>query len=362
MKRYCIVSFCNIYVLPYAKKYIDAIQQSNYECTLLYWDRDAINGENDNYSGCVKKIYQRKLDSNARTSDKILGYISARNYFISVLKQEQYDGVIFLQSHAAVACFSVLNKKYKNKYVIDIRDYTLENFCIYRNLETRVILNSFMTVISSPAYRNFLPASNYVMAHNYLPFPISNINDIRNRKISHSDPIRISFVGTVRFFDMDKKILTLFANDNRFCICYYGRGSDILEKYCIERNIRNANFYGSFSPEMTIDFYKNTDLINNLYGNNSPYLDFALSNKLYHTGQLYIPILTCPDTYMANITDKYQMGFTFDVNDSKSPDKLYRWYRNLDWNQLKKGCDSFLSDVRSAEDTYQQKIHEFLIK
>ena len=47
MKRYCLVSFCNIYLLPYARKYIDAILASGAECDLIYWDRDAVNGEND---------------------------------------------------------------------------------------------------------------------------------------------------------------------------------------------------------------------------------------------------------------------------------------------------------------------------
>lgn len=44
MKRYCVISFCNMYVLPYAKLYIDSIIASGAKCDLIYWDRDAENG------------------------------------------------------------------------------------------------------------------------------------------------------------------------------------------------------------------------------------------------------------------------------------------------------------------------------
>ena len=58
-KRYCLVSFCNIYLLPYAKIYIDAINSAGAECDLLFWDRDAVNGENDKFDNCNKLYYQK---------------------------------------------------------------------------------------------------------------------------------------------------------------------------------------------------------------------------------------------------------------------------------------------------------------
>ena len=361
MKRYCLISFCNIYVLPYARKYIDAILASGAECDLIYWDRDAANGENDIFNGCNIFCYQRIITPETAAKYKLLGYAESTRFFIKKLKEVNYDGIIFLQTHAAVACQSILKKRYKDKYIVDIRDYTLENFTLYRHIEKVVFSKSFATVISSPAYSKFLPEQSYVIAHNYSPFPVDVVQSVRASAIEkHKDPIQISFVGTVRFIEMDKRILKTFANDERFKINYFGKGSDILEKFCKTEGIFNTEFFGSFSPDMTASFYNKTDLINNLYGNNTPFLDYALSNKLYHSGQFYIPVLVCPDTYMEEVTLKYDMGFVFDINLKEEKERLYEWYHSLNEKKFVEGCNNFISDVKEDNIEFEKMIQRFL--
>ena len=360
MKRYCLVSFCNIYVLPYVKLYIDAITASDAECDLLYWDRDAVNGQNDKFE-CKKICYQRKMTPESSFKEKILGYIQASRFFKLKLQEHNYDGVIFLQTHAAIACGEILTQNYKGRYIVDIRDYTLEEYKIYKKFEKKVIDNSYATVVSSPAYSHFLPKHNYVIAHNYSPFPEKMMQEIRKSTANRvGKPIQISFVGTVRFIDMDKKILKLFANDERFKINYFGSGSDVLERFCEENAIYNVEFYGSFSPEMTVDFYKKTDVINNLYGNHNPFLDYALSNKLYHAGQLYLPILVCPDTYMEQVSTEYNMGFVFNVENSASLDEFYKWFNEIDRKILVEGCNNFISKVKEDNAKFNEMILDFL--
>ncbi len=362
MKRYCLVSFCNMYVLPYAKLYIDAILSSGAECDLLFWDRDAVNGEKDGFDRCRKICYQRKMTPESSAIDKLLGYIECRSFIVKQLKKNNYNGIIFLQTHAAVACKGILKKKYKGKYIVDVRDFTLENHGIYKKMEEGVIADSFATVISSPAYSKFLPKRDFVIAHNYSPFPKEMVDDIRQSlDKKKEDFIQISFVGTVRFIDMDKKLLRLFANDKRFKLNYFGTGSDVLSDFCAKEGITNVEFYGSFTPDMTASFYKKTDLINNLYGNHNPFLDYALSNKLYHSGQLYIPILVCPDTYMEDVSLKYNMGFVFDVDRPEVKEQLYEWYNSLDRKALAKGCDAFISSVIEENAGFNRMLEEFLM-
>lgn len=360
-KKNCIVSFCNIYVLPYAKTYIDAIHSHGDECTLLFWDRDAVEGRNDELFNCDISCYQKLITPQSKGSEKIKGYFGAVQYFRKVLKKKHFDGIIFLQTHAAISCTSLLLKHYKKRYIVDIRDYTLENIGLYRAIESSLIKNSYASIISSPAYADFLPPHEYVVAHNYSPFDKSEIcSTIEKRNTSGKGCIRISFVGTVRFIDMDKRILRLFANDGRFHIGYYGTGSQVLEEYCKNERITNASFCGSFSPAETLSFYETTDMINNLYGNNDKFLDYALSNKLYHAAQLQIPILVCPNTYMEQIATEYNMGYVLDVTDSLSPDKLYSWFHSLDFDLLSAGADKFLKKVKADNEKYIQVIHGFI--
>lgn len=359
MGRFCLISFCNLYMLPYAKTYIDAICNSGNSCTLLFWDRDAVNGNNDYYPECEKICYQMKLTPKTSRFKKMIGYLKSSSFFKKVLNKENFSGLIFLQTHVAIFCDRTLKKKYAKKYIVDIRDYMLEGYSYFYNIEKRVLTNSFANIISSPAYTKFLPKGDYVLAHNLKLFDKKTIESIRNRKKSR-ETINISFIGTIRFIQMDKKVLSLFANDLRFNINYFGAGSDVLETWAKHNNIQNASFSGPFKPEDTSVLYQKTDIINNLYGSNSPYLDYALSNKLYHSIQFNMPILVCPNTYMAAITEKYGIGFVFDFDDPFIKEKLVEWYKNLDFNLTKKQCDILLKRVIEENNSFIATIERFL--
>ena len=357
MKNFCIVSFCNIYVLPYGKTYIDKILKSGNSCTLLFWDRDAVNGNNDSFEGCEKIVYQKKIKSNSGKFVKLIGYCGAASFFRKILFKRDFDGVVFLQTQSAVFTNKILLRKYHHKYIVDIRDYTLERFGWYRRMEIALIQNSFKVVISSPAYKKFLPNGNYIVAHNYSPFPKEVVSRVINNITI--EPIKISFIGTIRFLDMDKKILNVFKNDFRFQINYYGTGSEVLKNYCKANRIKNVDFYGSFSPSDTADFYMKTDIINNLYGNNTPFLDYALSNKLYHSGQFLKPILVCPNTYMEEVSLKYKMGFVFDIN-NPNKDLLFEWFNTYDKIEFKQGCEAFIEAVKKENEEFYNMIDSFI--
>lgn len=361
MKHFCIVSFCNIYYLPYAKYYIDTIVENGDKCTLLFWNRDGEDGEKDEYGDCSLITYNQRHTNSGSKKSQIKGYVYSSLLFNKTLLNNTFDGIVFLQTHAAIACIVPLLKRYVGKYIVDIRDYTLENFNFYKRLERLIIENSSFSVISSPAYKEFLPKSNYVVSHNYSPFSWEENMINQRMKMNRTEkPIQISFVGTIRFLEMDKKLLNMFANDYRFQLNYFGLGSDVLEEYCNQENIRNVSFHGSFSPEKTTAFYNQTDLINNLYGNNSPYLDYALSNKLYHCIQLKLPILVCPNTYMATVINKYNLGYVLDIDDPSSPDKLFLWFSHLDFDQFSQGCKRLLDSVKQDNMIFENKVKSFV--
>lgn len=165
--------------MQYAKLYIDAIIASGAKCDLIYWDRDAMNGAKDGFNECQKICYQRKMLPESFAIAKLLGYVESAAFIIKELKVNNYDGIVFLQTHAAIACKGIISKKYQGKYIVDVRDFTLENYNLYRKMEYKVITDSFATVISSPAYSKFLPKHDFIIAHNYSPFPYETVSKIR---------------------------------------------------------------------------------------------------------------------------------------------------------------------------------------
>ena len=357
MKKILILSYCNLYILPYAKTYIGSSIQSGNECTIVYWDRDCDGGDKDAYPGTIQIAYYRKITGKSSWKEKILGYIGATRLFRRVLKTQAYDFVVVLEATAGVACFDLLTKKYRQKYLLDIRDYSLENNKIFYYVESLVVRYSKMNVISSPAYRRFLPNSgSYVVSHNYFPSNCEEKCSDSFRDVeTNNNVINISFVGTVRFYDVNKKILDAFKNDNRFSINYFGKGSEVLKEYCHNNGINNARFHGAFNSEMTMNMYRNTQLINNLYGNHSKYLDYALSNRLYHACELRIPILVCKDTYMAEVVEKYNLGYAVDINKPVVPEEIYNWYIKFNIEQFALGCEKLLHDVELDNKEYIER-------
>ena len=296
----------------------------NCQYDIVYWDRKDI------IEGCgATNHYAMKyfLKVNASQFEKLKGYLKFRRYAVRVLKNEKYDGVILLSGNVAVLLKKILKKKYKKKYIVDIRDYYKESQKWYFNAEKDVLDSSGMAVISSKAFTKFLPCHKYYVVHNSHNITTSQINEFRaKRKKKKGEPVVISCIGGMRFFEQYKKILTYFANDDRFLVAFIGYGSNFLKKFCKEEMINNVYIHDGFPPEKTLDFYYNTDIVMNLYGNNTPLLDYALSNKLYYAAQLGLPILVCPNTYMEEVAVGNGFGFSLDLEDTTMRDKLYDYY------------------------------------
>lgn len=358
--RVCLVSFIAPYAIPYIDIYIKKIRDCNAECDIVFWDRD---GDCDNkIDGNIHYIpISRTVKRNKFRLRRYLQYIPVICGIRKYIKRGKYDKIIFLQTHAAVACKGIILEHYQKKYIVDIRDFTLENFFLFRKLEKVVILNSYCTVISSRGFEKFLPKYEYVIAHNYTPLNKDIVDEIRSKENNMSS-INISFIGYVRFYEMAKKLLKLFSNDDRFHISYIGTGAMTLKSFCDENEIFNVTLHDKFKPEETAYFYTNCDIINNLYGNHNKYLDYALSNKLYYAAQFRIPVLVSKDTYSSEIAERYHLGFSWDPDEDQSIEKLYKMYCNFDRTSMEVLADEFLSAVVYENTLFENRIEEFLKK
>lgn len=351
--KICFVSLDNINRIPYINRYRQVL---NCDYDIIYWNR------NNTIEECGAKNYYRyqfdiKKLKNIKIA-KLFGYIGFARYVGKVLKRNKYCGVVTMTGNCCVLNYLILRKHYKGKYIIEIRDYWKEKKRLYYILEKKAIENAYMTVISSSAYKRFLPEYTYVLSHNISIFPERAIASIRDR-VNRKKPIVISCIGGAKRLEYDKKVLLRFNNDTRFLIQYIGRGYEALIPFCESNGINNVHIEGMFPQEKTLYYYENTDIILNLYGNNTPTLDYALSNKLYFAAQMEKLILVCPHTYMAEISIKNGFGFVFDVDDESAPEKLYEFYMALDRKKLHEDCRLFLNKVSNDMNVYDEKIRAF---
>lgn len=322
--KVALVLGCNTHWTPYYYLYERMLTSRSVDFDLIIWNRELLDEKS---KGTVIPFNLPDISS-SKDPKKFYKFFLFANFVKKTIKRNKYDRVVFLGLQGCALPLEVFYyaREYRNKYWLDIRDYHYEWFKPYYFLEKIAIHNAREVAISSEGFKAFLPKERYIHVHNVDP----DIDElVRKHLRSHSEKIRICFIGNVRYLEENKKLLDVFKNDERFEIQYIGNGSEIVEQYCDDNDINNAIFAPSFPRERTIDFYNNADIINNIYGNDSLETTTALSNKLYYSIYLGVPIIVSPDTYMEKFCNEYGFGIAFRYSmDFK--EELYNWYLNVD--------------------------------
>jgi hypothetical protein len=334
-----IVLADNVYLTPYINFYISVLDKLNVTYKIIYWDK---NGNEDIDSSRYIRFTYKAM---SKTS-KVLGYIKYRKFVINEVKRDNYTIIIPLHAIVSFILFDLLNFYFKNRYVYDVRDYSYESIFLYRMAQKRLVSNSMINIISSKGYEEFLPQSKYFVTHN---IPHNDYMSYRQYENSRHPTISLSYIGLIRFMEQNKKILLFFKNDNRFHLNFIGTNALQLKEFCDKNGIYNVTLIDTFNSNETLNYYKNTDVIMNLYGNNTPLLDYALSNKLYYSACLYKPILVCEGTYMEKVSRKYGIGFTLSMSSIEEKDALYQFIVEIDRKKMIRNCDMFMEDVYKDE-------------
>lgn len=352
--KVCIVTTRNIFDSPCLSKYRALLEQP---FDIIYWDRCNISED------CGAVNYYRfdgALAPEASKLEKLKKYIAFTKFAKSTLKNADYEKIVVFPTQAAWLILPLLKKKYKGRYLLDIRDYAGEKNFLIGKLTESAVKHAGLVSITSPAYREFLPERDYLISHNIQPIDSKTVAAYRGRVRNKEDKIVLSFIGSVRFIDMQIKLIAAFRNDERFELKFIGRGSEQLRKYCADNKVRNVELIGRFEPEQLPEFYLKTDIALNVYGNQNPYLDYALSNKLYSAAIMGMPILVSPDTYMETVAKQYGFGLAVDPSDNRCADSVYEYYVNCKPEEIQIGCDRFLNDVEQDETLFGKSVKKFL--
>ena len=356
MKRICILSAVNIRHMSLISLYTSILKKYEVGYDIIYMDK---YGEEEEVGAKNRYRYVNIIKSNWPKWRKVLQYLKFRRYATRILTKNQYDFVIVWNDVAIFLFADYLARKYKNKYCLNVRDYCSQHIKWVYNRFDKAIGNANFTTLSSEGYKKFLPSHDYYVIHSLNPILFNSITPKRNTR-KEGVPIRIGFIGYVRFFELNQSLLQLFKNDERFELHYYGTKASVLEKYAHSNGINNAVFYDTFPVQDTPKFLDKIDVINNLYGNDRIGLTTALSIKLYHGVYTRIPILVCPNTYMEDIVVKYSLGFVFTEISENYKNKFYDWYRKLNFEKFNSNCTAFLDMVNEQNAIFENKFKEII--
>lgn len=350
--------FCgNIEFCPYVSKYSQILENNIVESKVLFWKRQEF------YTEYPSQYCYFKFNSKLKKKRilKILDFFLFRKWLLKQISIGQYDKIIILDTLSGILLSNLLLSKFEGKYIFDIRDYSYENNKIFKSIEYKIIKASYATCISSSGFKNFLPKWNYIETHN-CKFE-SRDNNLFFTKKCEGESLNIVYIGSIRYFKHQAKIIDRLANDSRFYMFYHGTGPDYdeLVDYCKCNNIENILFTGQYREEDKETLLSNADVLLNSYdisaGNEVKY---AISNK-YYDGILYhIPQVVEVNTYKANLVEKEIVGWSLNANDKNFSNQLYQSYMNLSEANFNEKCKQLLKQYVNEDYKFISKVTQFV--
>lgn len=350
--RYLIISYDDYFNIPYIRYYEDYLKSLNQPYDIVLWSRSQQQVALPNAFVFYGQDRKSKLG-------KIKPFLGWRSFVRKILKENRYDRLIVLTTMPAVLLADVLLKEYRDRYWLDIRDFTYENFPPYRKLMEKLVYGASHVSISSPAFRQFLPdCTNICLTHN-----ISNQDALRETCTldPRAESICIGYVGGVQFQHQNQLLLQKFANHPRYRLKYVGKahlGCD-LPAFCRTHAVRNAEFHPAFQNEEKPAIYQDIQLINCVYGDDTPVTRLLLPNRLYDCVLFKIPILVSKNTYLAQVVEAYHLGLALDAEHEDPVKRVHNYLASFDRAAFEAGCCDFLQKTEQEIRDYQNALHAF---
>lgn len=356
-----IICFWDRHATPYLEKYERVLEEMDIEYVVLFWQRTIVDRK-------VVKVNEKTIDIYSPNKSGLIGKITSflrwRKIMISCLNLESYDRIIVLSTYPAVLLSNYLRKKFTNKYIFDIRDYSMESFYFFKKLVMKIIRDSSFTTISSEGYLKWLDPSEKIILNHNLTF---SSNHIVKQTFFEKKVLNFAFVGNVRLDNQTRALLLSLKNSLRYRMSFIGRilpSSDI-KVFCDREKVRNISFGNAFTTDEKPSIYSEIDLINAVYANKAKNIGFGdstpIPNRLYDALIFKCPIVASEGTYLAELIDEYKIGFSLNGFDPNAECYFDHYIQNFNPQVFLSGCEKLLSKVMHEEGIFQDKLKSTLM-
>lgn len=354
-----IVCFWDRYATPYLEKYEQMLQQAGLEYEVLFWNREAEHPR-PSFRQQGREVY---LDYPCRSGKaKFISFLVWAKQIKNYVKRKNFSHLILLSTVPAVLLMPMLMRAYKDKYIFDIRDYTLEKYTFFRKLVMKLIKHSCLTPISSKGFLKWLDESPKIIPNHNIT--VSEDNGFTAPDFTKSRPIRFSFVGNVRLDTQTEAMLKTLGHSKRVEQHYYGRVLSVcnIGEIIKAENLANVKLHGPFNVKDKEAIYQNTDLINTVYANAKNEEDIPLGdstplpNRLYDAILFYRPLVTSRGTYLAELSEEYHLGVNVNGFDEHIEEEIVAYTEHFDKQEFMKGCDELREQVMEEEKQYKTTI------
>ena len=348
--KVCIIGHTERNYLPYMEKYVQFFEQNGVEYDIVCWQREERPqmGSLDYYEKVKPGVF-----------NKFSSYRRFQKHVLNILEKNRYDKLVILTTLPAIFLKKYLKGHYKGKYLFDFRDYSFEKFPPYRKMVDQLIRNSELTTISSLGFMEFLsPNDKIIMNHNIAGYePTEFLPDLQQKQV-----INIGFIGGVRYYDENTFLIEKLKNTFRYQLWYIGQPHPDcdLPGYCAQNEVTNVSFVGKYDNSQKPELYKNIDIINSIYGDDSLEVTTALPNRLYEACLFKKPIISSKGTYLGQIIEQYHLGVAVDVERDDVRKILDDYIEGFDCEKFLESCRRFLDVIKTDELRLYEALTQFI--
>jgi len=368
MRLVGIVFIQDIRYCPYLSRYTDALRRAGVPFDLIWWERwekapdtplpAAADGAQEYH------VFRKASEMARNPAYKIADFAAFSSYARRIIRRKKYDRLIILTTMTAILLSDLLLGAYRGRYIFDIRDYSYERFGLFKSLEGKLVDASDFTCISSEGFKQFLPEKrDYVLVDNFAFSDIRAAEGCRFKKKPEGEPIDLSYIGFIRYFDENRKLLDRLLGDSRFRLSYHGMGAD----YPRLLEYQKAHPESQLDVTGYFDFEKDkpalcvqADIINNFYPHTLEIQRLATTNKTYDAIIYRRPQLVSKHTFSEDLVKNWNIGCALDIDQADFADRLYDYYHSLDEDQFNLNADAALQEILARDRAYGEKIDSFI--
>ena len=351
MSKICILGLANIRHISLISLYTEYLDAHGIPYDLIYIDR---YGTEEKTTAAHQYAF-RAQPAKSRLQ-KLGSFLRFRRYALGLIRKNKYEKIITWQTNGAYLFADVLLRRFKGRYVVNVRDYIMEEMPLIRPLIRRLVKHAAFTAISSAGFKVFLPEGEYVQVNSVNE---QLLTDAPRRDAAPQVPYKIGFVGNCRFFRENFRLIDALANDDRFELWYCGTSSEVLAQYAEEKGIRNVFTQPGFRREETTEIMSRFDLINSAFGSDAMDNRTLMPIRLYTALEMHIPVLVSGGSFLAEQVEAHRLGFVLD-GEANLGDRLAAYLEAQDPAQLRADCDRYMETARAENEHFYDTLGKFV--
>jgi hypothetical protein len=336
---------------PYLFYYTDILDCRNIEYEYIYFARNSK----------IQGVFNNKKATNLGTKSPIEKsiFIKIIHYYIyskavrRYLINNDFDYLFVYTLPNAIFLKSFLLKNYRNKFVFDIRDYSVMTVFFKNSIEA-LVSNSLFTAISSKGFLTWLPKNyNYVLSHNTAKSSLfySGYDDI----CLNLESFKILNIGRIRDYATNKRIIERLGNKKNIQIVIAGVSfiKDALELY-FDSKYNNLTFTGSYTKNEELLIVNSASFLNLILPND-------ISSRTLMANRFYLgvicrrPLIVSETSYIASTVEEFNLGIVLKSNDDLH-DAIIEYVKNFDKEIFEKGCNDLIDIIHNDVLVFESKL------